>query len=148
MNVIQFPGKKQDKERHNVVSEEEKKIIIDELANILDDVDYADYFDPSVIDKELFKNYLNEFPCFVNYRGDLNPESIYYHYEQEDGLNEQQELVLVGLLEILTGCDFGFCLADIYQIWSKADRDSFVRILATHNFREDKKRKGKKKSPK
>ena len=140
MNIIQFPGKKNNKEQSNLVSDEEKKVIIDELTHILDDVDYADFFDPSVVDRDLFKKYIKEFPCFSSYRGELSPEAIYSFYEQSNGLDDQQELVLVCLLEILTGCEFGFCLADTYQLWSKPDRDAFVRVLSFHNLNEDMKR--------
>ena len=132
MSVIKFPGADKGLSPKKKISEEEKKVLIDGLIDVLDGVDELETIDLDKIDKKLFEKYLLQFPCYANLIQNIDPHYLYNLYEQTGTLTEEQELGLICVLELLTEYDFGFMLRDAFEVWSMDDTAAFIKIIAAH----------------
>lgn len=136
MRIIEFPGRKKQKNR-NHLGDGDKKKMVDQFSKMLDDTTLLNpaEVDLSEINLELFVRYIEEFDCFVGYEGSTEPRALLLAYHGNSGsLDESQELVVEFVFELLSELDLGFVLSDAFAVWPKNDMAAFQRILTIHSF--------------
>ena len=134
MNIIKFPGKNKQKQIPNI-SPADKQSIINEFMDILDESCEIETIDLADIDNELFKKYLKQFHCFKTINeADLGPISLYQLYEKTGILTEEEEVVFLFILELISGYEFGFIISEIFEYCSVENQSCFIKILAYHSM--------------
>jgi len=131
-NITEFPGKKRSKK--NKISDEDKKFLIEQFASMIEnsEVDDDELSDVAV-SPDLFALYVQQFPCFAEYRGKRELSEVMRAYNEGE-LNEEQDLVIECILDLLSDQYFDFSLKDAFQVWSQGDLAAFVKILGFHSL--------------
>ncbi len=134
MNIIKFPGKNKQKQSPNI-SPAERQSIINEFMDILDESCEIETIDLADIDKNQFRKYLKNFQCFSNFsEADLDPINLYQLYEKTGILTEEEEVIFLFILELISGYEFGFIISEIFEFCSNENQSNFIKVLAYHSM--------------
>lgn len=134
MNVTQFPGgkNKNKNNKKNQISAEDKKILIEQFASMIDETEIAEEDLELSVSPVLFNSYLMMFPCFKSYRGKTDLESILEKYD-EGMLDDAQDLAVEAVMDLVSDQYFEFSLKDAFMHWSSEDQAVFIQILGFHS---------------
>ena len=130
MNIIPFPKVGKFRPAGDNIDHS----LMDGVLSFFSDDENSEIFRPDKIDLEVFRKYILEFPCYQSYEGLIDPSLIYQAYISNSKLNEDQEIAFLCVLELLSEFEFGFALADVFEVWGQDDRAAFLRILALHSL--------------
>lgn len=97
-----------------------------------EELEGEDEVDEIEVDTELFTEQLLRFPCFQDAPKEKSPDELFdvvFNAYQDENLTEEQDHV-VELLLHLQEEESPFNLSRALEVWSKADRQTFLSLLS------------------
>ncbi len=107
-NVTEFPGKRGQKKAK--MSDEDKKFLLEQFASMIENSETDDdNSDDITVSPDMFKFYVQQFPCFQSDSRADDFEAIINSYDEAE-LSEEQDLVVECVLDLLSDQYFDFSL--------------------------------------